>query len=131
MKGDGVGSDVVRLRLLGANPDPQVTGLDEQLGRSNYLIGNDPARWRTNVPHYGKVRYQGVYPGIDLIYYGTSQRQLEHDFIVAPGADPSLIRLSFDGTDSLHLNADSNLVLCTPGGEVVLQAPVAYHISPS
>ena len=78
---------VVRMQLIGANSEPRVVGLDELPGKSNYFIGNDPKKWRTNVPRYAKVRYEEVYPGIDLVYYGK-QRQLEYDLLVAPGADP-------------------------------------------
>ena len=81
---------VLRMKLRNANPAAKVTGADELAGTSNYFIGNDPAKWRTNVPTYAKVKYEGIYPGIDLVYYGN-QRQLEYDFIVAPGADPRRI----------------------------------------
>jgi hypothetical protein len=84
---------VLRLKLVGANPAAKVKGLEELPGKSNYFIGNDPKKWRTNVPNYAKVQYQGVYPGVDLGYYGN-QRQLEYDFVVAPGADPNVIRLA-------------------------------------
>jgi hypothetical protein len=80
------------MRLIGANANATVTGADELPGRSNYFIGNDPKKWRTNVANYAKVKYQNVYPGVDLVYYGN-QRQLEYDFVVAPGADPSTIAL--------------------------------------
>jgi hypothetical protein len=75
---------VLRMKLAGANRNAKVVGLSELSGKSNYFIGNDPKKWRTNVPNYGKVRYEGVYPGVDLVYYGN-QRQLEYDFVVAPG----------------------------------------------
>ena len=81
---------VLRMKLRNANPAAKVTGVDELAGTSNYFIGNDPAKWRTNVPTYAKVKYEGIYSGIDLVYYGN-QRQLEYDFIVAPGADPHRI----------------------------------------
>jgi hypothetical protein len=87
-------ASVLRMKLIGANPAAPVTGLDELPGKTNYFIGNDPAKWRTNVPTYAKVRYENVYSGIDLVYYGN-QRQLEYDFVVSPGADPRAIRLSF------------------------------------
>ncbi len=74
---------VLRMKLRNANPAAKVTGTDELAGTSNYFIGNDPAKWRTNVPTYAKVKYEGIYSGIDLVYYGN-QRQLEYDFIVAP-----------------------------------------------
>src|SRR5216117_4313936 len=80
-------SVALRMSLVGAARKPVVNGLDEQPGKANYFIGKDPAQWRTNVPTYAKVHYSEVYPGIDLVYYGN-QRQLEYDFVVAPGADP-------------------------------------------
>jgi hypothetical protein len=70
--------------------------VDELPGKSNYLIGNDPNKWRTNVPTYGRVRYENIYPGVDLVYYGKKGGQLEYDFVVAPGADPGAIRLAID-----------------------------------
>src|SRR5688572_6281454 len=82
---------VVRMKLAGANADAKVAGLDELPGKTNYFIGNDREKWRTNVPAYAKVRYEDVYPGIDLVFYGN-QRQLEYDFVVGPGADASLDR---------------------------------------
>src|SRR5262249_55182354 len=96
-------ASVVRMQLLGANPDSELTGIDELPGKTNYLIGNDPALWRTNVPTYGKVRYREVYSGIDSIYYGNG-RQLEYDFVVAPGADPNTIRLGFDGSERVSVD---------------------------
>src|SRR2546430_4743264 len=101
---------VLRMTLAGANPDPRVTGLEELPGKANYFIGNDPAKWRTNVPTYAKVRYREVYPGIDLVYYGN-QRQLEYDFVVAPGADPKRIVLGFQGAERLEINAEGEFVL--------------------
>ena len=85
---------VLRLSLIGANPQPRVPGEDELPGKSHYFFGNDPARWHTNIPTYARVRYQNVYPGVDLVYYGNEQ-QLEYDFVVAPRADPDAIRLAF------------------------------------
>jgi hypothetical protein len=119
-------ADTLRLRLVGANPDPALVGLDELPTRSNYLQGNDPARWHTDVANYGQVAYRAVYPGIDLVYYG-SQEQLEYDFVVAPGADPSAIRLAFAGARGMALDGQGNLVLHTTGGDVVEEAPVLYQ----
>ena len=95
---------VLRMKLVGANPNPQVVGLDELPGKSNYFLGNDPSKWQTNIPHYARIKYEGLYPGIDLIYYGN-QRQLEYDFVVAPGADPKAIKLSFKGADKVEIDA--------------------------
>jgi len=93
--GRQITDSVLRMRLLNANPRANVTGLDELPGKSNYFIGNDPKKWRTDVPNFAKVQYKDVYPGVDLIYYGN-QRQLEYDWVVRPGADPSVIRLALD-----------------------------------
>jgi hypothetical protein len=118
--------DVVRMRLLGANPAPQVTGQDPQPGISNYFLGNDPSQWHTGIAHYGRVAYRGVYPGVDLAFYGN-QQHLEYDFTVAPGADPQSIALAFEGADGMSLDAQGDLVLQTAGGEMVEQAPLVYQ----
>ena len=62
---------VVRMKLLGANPNPEIEGLDRLPGISNYFIGNDPKKWRTNIPSYARLQYHDVYPGIDIVYYGN------------------------------------------------------------
>jgi Beta-propeller repeat len=117
---------VVRMQLLGANSAPQVVGLEELPGKANYFIGNDPQQWRANVPTYAKVKYAAVYPGVDLVYYGQS-RQLEYDFIVAPGADPTTIMLGFEGIDHVDMDAQGDLVLSTAGGSLRFQKPVVYQ----
>ena len=117
---------VVRLQLLGADPGAQISGMDPLPGRSNYFIGNDRSRWRTDVPNYSKVKYENVYRGIDLLYYGN-QRQLEFDLVVAPGADPSQVRFKLAGANKLQLDADGNLVVRVAGGDVRLHKPVVYQ----
>ena len=119
-------SVALRMKLVGANPHPEVAGLEELPGRSNYFIGNDPSKWRTNVPTYAKVQYKDVYPGVDLVYYGN-QRQLEYDLIVAPGADPEVIQLAFEGEHHLEIDAQGDLVLSTAGGQVRLHKPLVYQ----
>jgi Bacterial Ig-like domain (group 3)/Beta-propeller repeat len=114
------------LNLVGANPNASVVGLDKLPGISNYFIGNDPSRWHTNIPNYSKVEYQNVYPGINLVYYGN-QQQLEYDYQLAPGADPSSIRFAVQGADSLSIDAKDNLILHTAIGDVLEHAPVIYQ----
>ena len=97
---------VIRMQLVGANPKPHVTGLDELPGKSNYFIGSDPEKWRTNVPHYAQVQYREVYPGVDMVYYGN-QGKLEYDLVVAPGADPDQVQLAWEGLESLELNPEA------------------------
>ena len=106
-----------RMTLAGANPKATVTGLDELPGKSNYFIGNDRAKWRTNVPTYAKVKYQNVYRGIDLVYYGNPQ-QLEYDFVVAPGADPKAISLDVAAIRSTADGGRRAPVLIKSGGSM-------------
>lgn len=115
-----------RMRWLDASPAPRLTAEARQPGHSNYLTGADPARWLTAVPNYAQVRYTGVYPGIDLLFYGN-QRQLEYDFLVAPGADPSAIALEFQGAQTARLTPDGELLLHAPAGDLTLRKPVAYQ----
>jgi Beta-propeller repeat/HYDIN/CFA65/VesB-like, Ig-like domain/Abnormal spindle-like microcephaly-assoc'd, ASPM-SPD-2-Hydin len=117
---------VVRLKLLGANRSPQITATEKLPGHTSYFLGNDPRHWHTNVPNYARLRYRGIYPGIDLTYYGR-EGQLENDFMVAPGSDPNLIRLDLKGAKTLHLNASGDLELAVNGGNVYLRRPRAYQ----
>jgi hypothetical protein len=122
----GAAASALRIKLLGANPRPRSYGLDELEGKSNYLAGRDPSRWRTDVPNYGRVKYEGVYAGVDVVYYGT-ERQLEYDFNLAPGADAGLIRLRVEGASKVRVDEGGDLVLSTPAGEVRQRAPRAFQ----
>ncbi|MCC7493989.1 MAG: right-handed parallel beta-helix repeat-containing protein [Fimbriimonadaceae bacterium] len=121
----------VAFTLRGANPAARVTASDPLAGRSNYFLGNDPRRWRTAVRHYEKVRVAAVYPGIDLVVYGTADGRVEHDFVVAPGADPSQIAFDVGGTRRQRVAADGSLRLPVPGGQVQLLQPVVYQSGPA
>src|SRR2546430_16603115 len=125
------------MKLVGANQAANVTALEELPGKSNYFIGNDPKQWRTDVPTYGKVKYEGVYPGVDLVYYGN-QRQLEYDFVVAPGADPKAITLAVGAGLSRHnrpgavkrplrIDTSGDLVVEAEGGEGRFHKPVVFQ----
>ena len=121
-------SGTLRISLPNGNHEPQVSGIDVLPSTSDYFIGNDQQAWRTNVPHYGRISYHDVYPGIDLIYYGKG-KQLEHDFVVAPGADPQSIRMRFEGADSLRLGEDGDLTLDIGGAQIQLSRPLIYQES--
>ena len=122
-----VTGSVLRMSFAGANPAARVAGLEELPGKANYFIGNDPAKWRTNVPTYAKVHYREVYPGIDLVYYGK-QRQLEYDFVVRPGADPGAIALRFAGADKVEVDdVQGDLVIHTAAGTLRQQKPFIYQ----
>ena len=120
--------DVVRMTLLQARPDVTVSGEDVLPGKANYLLGNDPQSWRTNVTTYGKVKYENVYQGIDLVYYGN-QRSLEYDFHLAPGANPKEIRLGIEGVKRTEIDSvTGDLIMRFSSGEVIRQhKPVLYQ----
>ena len=117
---------VVRIQLRGTEPLSRVVGTDELPGKSHYLLGNDPAKWRTDVPHFAKVKYEGIYPGVDLVYYGK-QHQLEYDFVVAPGANPGRISFGFEGLQGLQLDNRGDLVLNLGSEHFRLKKPSIYQ----
>ena len=130
---------IVRMKLLGANPRSSIVGIDKLPAKVHYLVGNDPSRWRTNVPSYAQVQYKEVYSGIDVVYHGN-QRQIEYDFVLAPGANPNAIALDVKAQQpelevpqrqaETHARIDDrgNLILPTRGGEVRFQKPLAYQL---
>ena len=117
---------IIRMRLEGANPTPDIQGLGELKSRSNYFKGSDPAQWRTDIPSYARVRYGQIYPGIDMVFYGD-QRQLEYDFVVAPGANPDVIKLAFKGIDDFEVNRMGELLMHTARGLIQQKKPIAYQ----
>ena len=117
---------VVRFALAGANPHSVAHAVDPQAARANYLVGNDPKKWHRDVPEFSRVQFDAVYPGIDLVYYG-SQGQLESDYIVSPGADPKKIALRVEGADRVRLNSSGDAILSTAAGDVSLRQPRAYQ----
>ncbi len=121
-----VGGKQIAMTLTGASAQ-DFAGTDELASNTNYFIGNDQSQWQRNIPNYGKLVANNVYPGIDLAYYGTNS-QLEHDFIVAPGVDYRQIAFGFTGQDDLALDDDGNLVLKAGGDTLTLNAPVTYQI---
>ncbi len=120
-----VAPTVVRMRLVGADAGATIAGSEPLPGHSNYLLGQ-PARWQHAVPSFARVQYTDVYPGVSLVFYGNG-RQLEYDFIVAPGADPGVVVLAFDGADGMRVDGDGDLVLATSAGDLRLRRPVIYQ----
>jgi hypothetical protein len=120
------GAGWVRLGLAASNPNAEPEGVNPLPGYVNYFVGNDPACWRTNVPAFGQVKYKSIYPGVDLIYHGN-QQQLESDFRVEPGADPSRIALEFGEGEKISIGPEGHLLLEMPAGSVRLCKPVAYQ----
>ncbi len=101
-----VANNVIRLKSIGSNPNPKITGIDELPSKSNYFMGNNPAKWHTDISNCAKVEIEDVYPGIDLAYYGN-QRQLEYDWIVARVADPKTIGFEVEGKSNPKNDAQS------------------------
>jgi uncharacterized repeat protein (TIGR01451 family) len=117
----------LQMKLAGANVYANVTGADLLPGKSNYFLGNDPAKWRHSVPQFARVRYENIYPGINLVFYGNSGR-LEYDFQVAPGSDPAQAELEFNGAKKLELKDGALVVdMQGEGGSVQLEAPRVYQ----
>ncbi len=119
-------STTLQFKLVGAAQNPAVIGEAPQPGIVNYFLGNNPAKWHTNVPTYARVRYKNVYPGIDLVYYGNHQ-QLEYDFAIAPGADAGQIQFEITGASQIALDAEGDLILQTGSGELHFQSPEIYQ----
>jgi hypothetical protein len=118
--------DTVRMELASGNPSPRISGFDPLPNKSSYFVGSDSARWVTGIPNYAGVHYSDVYPGVDLLYYGNGQ-QLEYDFILSPGSDPRVIKLSFHGAEKMSLDGDGSLVLKTASGEIRHHKPSVYQ----
>jgi photosystem II stability/assembly factor-like uncharacterized protein len=116
---------LIRMRIEGGSRACRPVGRDPLPTKTNYFIGNDPARWRTNVPTFARVRKDSIYPGIDQVFYGNQQK-IEYDFVVHPGANPDRIRTTFDGMTRMRVDR-GDLVLSTPAGDLRQPKPVAYQ----
>jgi hypothetical protein len=122
-----IGNSTVRMELIGATSG-KGEGLDRLPGLSSYFSGNDSSQWHTRIPQFGRVRYRNVYPGVDLVYYGNHGK-LEYDFVIAPGAKPSAIHLTYRGLDRVRIDRSGSLVLQTASGEIRQRKPVVYQES--
>ena len=125
---DSVSGAVIRLHMVGANPNPQVTGVDALPGVTNYFNGHDPKAWIRGVVSYAGVRYHDVYPGIDLVYHANSTGDgVEYDYVLAPGVDPSAIAVDVQGADSVAPDSAGGLSINTAGGQLVQHTPDIYQ----
>ena len=117
---------VVHMQLQGGNSLAKVSASSQLPGKSNYFLGNDPSKWHADVPHFARVAYQDVYPGVNLAFHGA-QRQTEFDFVVAPGANPAPIGFHFTGALGIKTDDSGNLIISSAAGNVQLHKPVAYQ----
>ena len=120
---------LVSISLLNANRKAEISGEQAAPGRTSYFLGASKQNWRTGIANYARVRYRAVYPGIDLVFYGSGS-SLEYDFLVRPGADPNRIRLQFQGMDGMKITPEGNLMVVTSGVRLVQKSPVVYQEEP-
>ena len=116
----------LRMSPGGAAANPKATGIRPLPGHVNYFSGSDRSKWRTNVTAYSAVKFERVYPGIDLVYHAGNDR-LEYDFLVAPGADPGAISLEFSGAEAMQLDGGGDLVFSCSGGTIRHRKPLIYQ----
>ena len=120
-----MGETSVQMAFEGANPRCRLEGGERLPGRVNLLQG-EQSHWRSGIPMYGSVVYRELYPGIDMVY-GSNVRNLKSEFVVAPGGDPSSIRIRYSGADPARIDGDGDLVIPVDGQELRERAPVAYQ----
>lgn len=129
--GDGfdgvIGDTRLAVRFVDAERRDEATPLERTPRKSHYFLGSDPARWRTNVPHFRRVRYERIYPAVDVEYYFRAS-ELEYDFRVAPGGDTSSIRLTFPLANRVSIGSDGYLSSWAGGKGVRQRPPYAYQV---
>jgi len=113
-------------KFVGANDNVKIEGLGILPNINNYYIGNDPNNWYTEVPNYKAVLFKNLYSGIDLKFY-SNKNTLKYDFIVSPEADPSDIKISYEGIDDLILTADGNIKIKTKLCQIIEEKPFIYQ----
>lgn len=118
--------DALRMQIVGGDPAAKAFSRGALPGKVNHLVGNDPKKWLTGIPTFGQVGYRGVYPGVDVMYYGEND-QLEYDFVVAPGADPATIALGFAGATGVSIADNGDLIVSLTGGELRQTKPRLYQ----
>ena len=115
----------VRMSFAGTGHPAAVIGDGELGSRSHYLIG-PPSNWHTDVPHFARVRYHQVYPGVDIVFYGSRHR-LEYDVVLTPGTDVEQVRLRFEGAETLKVDRNGDLILHTKAGKIRQVRPRVYQ----
>ncbi len=123
--GDKTGRYVIAQRFLGSNAGTVVERSDPLETRVSYFSG-DAAGWHTNITAYGALAYRDIYPGIDLVFRGEPGA-VKREFVVAPGADPSGIRITYEGAGQVRMAGDGGLAVRAGPGELLEEAPVCYQ----
>jgi len=115
-------TSTVKMTMAGASSNAQIQGLSEAITKSSYLRGNDESKWLKEISNFQKVVYHQIYPGVNMIFHSSGQR-LEYDFVVAPGSDPNLIRVNFEGANKVKIGRNGDLILKFKGFEIRHQNP--------
>ncbi len=118
-------ASIVRMSFEGANPG-QLAGEGLLPGTANFFIGNNSSKWITDIPTYGSVKYESLYPGVDLVFKGT-EGNLKHVLLLKPGVDPTKIVLAYSGQDSLNLDKNGSILIKTAAGDLTDSAPFCYQ----
>ena len=126
LKDQQVRRTLVRMKFKGGNPGAEAVAREELPSKSHYFLGNDPQKWRPNVPRYGRVDLVDVFPGVNVVLHGNGQ-EVEYDFLVAPGADPAAVKVEFEGVEDLRIDQAGDLVLRTKAGEIRQRKPQLYQ----
>lgn len=116
----------VKLSPLVANKTHNIFAEEVLPGKINYFKGNNVRKWETGIPAYQSVIYKEIYKDIDMKFYGNN-RQLEYDIIVKPGADPSQVKLAYEGIKGLKITADGDLEIKLKESSIMQSKPVIYQ----
>ncbi|MGH2651624.1 MAG: hypothetical protein ACRDHK_10480, partial [Actinomycetota bacterium] len=116
----------IRMEFQGSSRDGRIVGEERLPGIVNYFVGQDPGAWRTGIPTYSRVRYENLWEGVDLVFYGNGGR-LEYDLVLAPGADPAAISFTLEGARGVAIDDAGRLAIRTPVGRMVHEAPRSFQ----
>lgn len=122
-------SHAVSMTFANARTDIASSGNNASEHRTNYFLGDDASKWRSDIPNYREVRFDNVYDGISTVWYGRENGATQYDFVVAPNADASQIELRFDGADSVSLSENGDLLITTPAGTINQKRPFTYQVA--
>ena len=119
--------ELLELNFINAALNPSLHAQQRASGTVNYLIGNDPSRWRTGLPTYGQVAYRDLWPGIDLAF-GSGGGRLTYELTLQPGARVTDVGFAYDGSEGLSLDRDGNLLVRTGLGTLIDERPMTYQV---
>ncbi len=117
----------VSAKFEGTNPNVKVLGASKQKQYYNFYKGRDRSKWKSHVPCFESIIYEDIYPGINLSYYSNGNK-IEYDFMVSPTADPSQIRIAYQGAKSVQISKKGKLIVGADWGEIIESKPKVYQM---